>query len=260
MSQPISILIIEDEEPLLETLKLKLEKEGFKVDGAADGKQGLDKIYSGKPDLLLLDLVLPSMTGQDILRELQKTQDPQIKKMPVVVISNSGQPVEIKEVLALGADDYIIKANFTIDDVLERVYNALEKKSGQPDVLVAEDESFLRMVLAKKLRLDGLKVVTTIDGDNTLRTILEVKPKAIVLDLLMPGLSGLEVLETLSKDSAFHPDDHRILVLSNYSGKEGEPIIKKMTVGYLIKSNCDIDDIAKKVGSMVEEVNKGGQK
>ena len=59
MSQPISILIIEDEEPLLETLKLKLEKEGFKVDGAADGKQGLDKIYSGKPDLLLLDLVLP---------------------------------------------------------------------------------------------------------------------------------------------------------------------------------------------------------
>ena len=250
MVNNLSILIIEDEQSLADTLKLKLSKEGFMVETVFDGKQGLERIKTLKPDLVLLDLLLPSMGGEEVLKKVK--EDPEIKDIPVIVISNSGQPVEIKRLLENGVDDYIVKANFTIDDILERVYNTIEKRSGRPDVLIAEDEGFLRTVLAKKLRIDGLKVVTTLDGDNCLKTALEIKPKVLVLDLLMPGLSGEEVLVALKKTTSFNPKKTSIIVLSNYSGKENEPIIKEMTQGYFIKSNFDIDEIVDKVKSFLK--------
>ena len=165
-----TILIIEDEEQLILALKLKLEKDGFVVETADDGALGMAKAESIKPDIILLDLLLPKVKGEEILLYLKK--HPDLKKIPVIIISNSGQPVEIKQLLANGADDYLVKADFTIDDILERIYNSLAKLEGRPDVLVAEDETFLRTVLAKKLRLIGFRVITTMDGDITLKTIL----------------------------------------------------------------------------------------
>jgi DNA-binding response OmpR family regulator len=246
----ITILIIEDEKPLLETLKFKLNKEGFKVEAVADGTMALEKVKQVKPDLVLLDLVLPNVPGQKILEKIKKNND--LKETPVIIISNSGQPVEIKQLLALGADDYIIKADFTIDDILERVYNTLEKKNGQPDVLIAEDETFLRMVLAKKLRLAGLRIISAVDGETSLKSVLEFKPKVLILDLLMPGMDGVEILHTLNKSSDFDPSQTKIIILSNYSGKENEPIIKKMTQGYYIKSNLDIDEVVGKIKGLLE--------
>lgn len=244
-----TILVIEDEEPLVETLKLKLENEGFAVETAEDGEIGIQKAESVKPDLILLDLMLPKVKGEDVLQHVKK--HPELKRTPVIIISNSGQPVEIKELLAQGADDYIIKVDFTIDDILERVHNTLSKLEGRPDVLVAEDETFLRTVLAKKLRLIGFRVITTFDGDITLKTILETKPKVVLLDLLMPGLSGLEVLNALKNDPSYGKAATKVLILSNYSGKEREPIIAEMTSGYFIKSNFDIDDIVGKVKELL---------
>lgn len=244
-----TILVIEDEESLVETLKLKLEKEGFVVEAAEDGEIGMEKAATLKPDLILLDLLLPKVKGEDVLRYV-KTH-PDLKKIPVIIISNSGQPVEIKQLLANGADDYIIKADFTIDDILERIHNTLGKLEGRPDVLVAEDETFLRTVLAKKLRLVGLRVLTTLDGYITLKMILEMKPRVVLLDLLMPGLSGIEVLSTLSQDPSYDRGGTKVIILSNYSGKEREPVITAMTVGYFIKSNFDIDDIVAKVKELL---------
>ena len=244
-----TILIIEDEEQLILALKLKLEKDGFVVETADDGALGMAKAESIKPDIILLDLLLPKVKGEEILLYLKK--HPDLKKIPVIIISNSGQPVEIKQLLANGAYDYLVKADFTIDDILERIYNSLAKLEGRPDVLVAEDETFLRTVLAKKLRLIGFRVITTMDGDITLKTILQMKPKVVLLDLLMPGLSGIEVLSMLSRDSSYDRSGTRVIILSNYSGKEHEPIIKEMTVGYFIKSNFDIDDIVVKVKELL---------
>lgn len=244
-----TILVVEDEEPLIETLKLKLEKEGFAVVTAEDGEEGIKKAESAKPDIILLDLLLPKVKGEDVLAYLKKHAE--LKKIPVIIISNSGQPVEIKKLLENGADDYIIKADFTIDDILERVHNTLEKQSGRPDVLVAEDETFLRTVLAKKLRLLGFRVLTTLDGDITLKMILEMKPKVVLLDLLMPGISGIEVLHALKNNTSHDRSLTKVIILSNYSGKEDEPVIRKMTSGYFIKSNFDIDDIVAKIKELL---------
>ncbi len=234
------LLIIEDEQFLLETLQLKLGREGFIIDAAQDGEAGLAKAQTTHPDVILLDLLLPKMKGEEVLSALQKNET--TKNIPVLIISNSGQPVEIERLLKLGARDYIIKADFTIDDILDRIHNLLVPAEQRPDVLVAEDEEFLRTILSQKLRKAGWQVTTTMDGDATLKSILERKPKLVLLDLLMGGLSGIEVLRQL-KEAAYDMKQTKILVLSNYSGKENEPIIKEMTQGYYIKSNVDIDDI-----------------
>lgn len=236
----ISILIIEDEKALLETLKLKLSRENFLVETAEDGKEGLVKAKKIKPDLILLDLVLPSVNGEKILEIIKKDQN--LKDIIVIVISNSGQPVEIDRLLTLGADDYIIKADFSIDEILERVHNTLEKQKGRPDVLIAEDEMSLRILLSKKIRIEKLRVITALDGESTLKNILEFKPRVVVLDLLLPGFSGLEVLQALKQEKKFNKQETKIIILSNYSGKEDDPLIQEMSQGYFIKSNIDINE------------------
>jgi len=245
----LKILIVEDEEALKATLQLKLKKEGFKVEAVEDGAKALEAVQEFKPDLVLLDLVLPHMSGQEILVKIKK--DKELKDIPVITISNSGQPIEIKELLKLGADDYIIKADFTIDDILERVNNVLQKQEGKIDVLIVEDEAFLRFVLLKKLRLAGLKTVTALDGENAVRTVLQFQPKVLILDLLMPGLGGLDVLRKLKRSRKFDPKKTKIIILSNYSAKEKEPLIREMTKGYFIKANLDIDDVVQEVRKLL---------
>src|SRR3989344_7525554 len=118
------ILIIEDDVFLGDVLMRKLNNEGYETSIARDGKEGLTKIKEIKPDLVLLDIVLPSMNGYEILEE--KVKDPAIEPIPVIIISNSGQPVEINRVLALGVKDYLIKAQFSPDEVLVKARSVLE--------------------------------------------------------------------------------------------------------------------------------------
>jgi len=113
------ILIIEDEQVLLDVLLKKLTKENYFVSFAMDGEEGMEKIKSEKPDLILLDIVMPKKNGYEVLQEMQN--DETMKNIPVVVISNSGQMVEIEKILALGVKDYLVKAEFSPEDVLEKV-------------------------------------------------------------------------------------------------------------------------------------------
>jgi CheY-like chemotaxis protein len=240
-----SIILIEDEPILREALTLKLQQVGMQVQSFLDGKSGLEAVQATKPNLVLLDLMLPMMRGEDVLAMLKG--DPATKDIPIIIISNSGQPVEIEEILKLGADDYIVKANLTIDDVMERVFNTMEKQEGQVDVVVAEDEDILRKVLSQKLRKEGLRVVSAVDGELALKTILQTKPRMVMLDLFMPGMSGLEVLEKLKNEPTFDRTKTKIIVVSNYTGKETEPIIQEMTQGYFIKSQFQLQEITEKI-------------
>ena len=119
------ILIIEDDIFLGDVLVRKLQNDSYDVLLSRDGAEGLKKISEFKPDLILLDIVLPSMNGYEILEA--KAKDENIKDIAVIVISNSGQPVEISRVLALGVKDYLVKAQFDPDEVLAKVRSELSK-------------------------------------------------------------------------------------------------------------------------------------
>jgi len=117
------ILIVEDEQFLLDMYKIKLEREGFDVLTAFDGEEGLQITRAEKPDLILLDIVMPKMDGYRFLKELRA--DPAIKDTLVYVLSNLGQAAEIKKGLEDGADAYLIKANVTPGQLVEKINKAL---------------------------------------------------------------------------------------------------------------------------------------
>ena len=113
------ILIIEDEELLYNILKKKLELEGYEVSIAENGGEGLEKVKKINPDLILLDIVMPEKGGFEVMEELQKEDD--FKDIPIIIISNSGQPVELDRAKELGVRDWLIKTEFDPEEVIEKV-------------------------------------------------------------------------------------------------------------------------------------------
>jgi len=113
------ILIIEDEEILLNLLKNKLSELGYEVFSALDGRAGFEAIKELVPDLILLDLIMPKMGGFEVMEKMQ--EDNSIKGIPVIIISNSGQPVELEKAKQLGAKDWLIKTEFDPREVIEKV-------------------------------------------------------------------------------------------------------------------------------------------
>ncbi len=116
---PKKILLIEDEEIMINLLQKKLEKEDYTVSVARNGEEGLKKMREVDPDLILLDIVMPKMGGFEVMEEMAK--EPNLKKIPVIIISNSGQPVELDKVKELGAKDWLIKTEFDPQEVVEKV-------------------------------------------------------------------------------------------------------------------------------------------
>ena len=118
------ILIIEDEEIIRGLLQKKLTEEGYEISVARDGEEGLRVIREIKPDLILLDIIMPKMGGFEVMEEMQK--DGELKKIPVIVVSNSGQPVEIDKAQELGAKDWLIKTEFDPQEVIGKVKKQLK--------------------------------------------------------------------------------------------------------------------------------------
>ena len=119
------ILIIEDDQRINKVYRAKLMVEGIDVAVALDGEEGLRKVYSEKPDLILLDLMLPKISGFDILKKIKS--DPRVKDIPVLVLSNLAQEKEIEKGKALGAEDYLVKTNFSIQEVMDKIKRTLKK-------------------------------------------------------------------------------------------------------------------------------------
>ena len=119
------ILIVEDEELILDLLKKKLQQEGYEVSIARDGIEGLEKMSEVIPSLVLLDIVMPKMGGFEVMEEMVKEKG--LRSIPVIVISNSGQPVEIDKAQALGAKDWLIKTEFDPQEVIDKVVKQIGK-------------------------------------------------------------------------------------------------------------------------------------
>jgi len=113
------VLIVEDEEIILELLQKKLIQEGYEVHVARDGQEGLKAMREARPDLILLDIIMPKMGGLEVMAEMQK--DKTLAKISVIIISNSGQPVEIDKAQKLGAKDWLIKTEFDPQEVVDKV-------------------------------------------------------------------------------------------------------------------------------------------
>lgn len=123
MDKQKTILLVEDDRIIINIYKLKFGKLGFKVLIAYDGQEALDILTKEKPDVILLDLLLPKKDGFQVLTEIKA--NPATKDIPVVVASNLGQSEDIKRALKAGAEGYFVKSNVKIDDVVDTVQKAM---------------------------------------------------------------------------------------------------------------------------------------
>jgi len=128
MAEKAKILVVEDEEILLTALREELSTGGYEVEGASDGEDGLVKVKSFSPDLVLLDLIMPKMDGMEMLQKLKA--DASTRDVPVVILTNLSDYERISEALSLGAMDYLVKANYKLEDLLDKVKTVLSRKAG----------------------------------------------------------------------------------------------------------------------------------
>lgn len=119
------VLLIEDDETLLEMYKMKFQAEGLEVIVSSNGAEAFSVAKIEKPAIILLDIILPGMDGFAILENIKK--DSVTKNIPVILLSNLGQDSDIEKGKKLGASDYLVKANFTPTQVLEKIKKYVRK-------------------------------------------------------------------------------------------------------------------------------------
>ena len=124
MAEKSRILVVDDEEPLRTILSSELVNAGYDVETASDGDEAIAEVQNKKFDLVLLDIRMPRVDGFEVLKRARA--DDVTKKTPIIVFSNLGQREDIEKAKSLGADDFLIKANFTLDDVVEKINTTLK--------------------------------------------------------------------------------------------------------------------------------------
>jgi|GEM_PF-2119592 len=211
------VLVVDDERNIAELLRLHLEREGYYVSIAGNGEDALRRALQEKPDLIMLDVLLPSISGLDVLRNLKS--DPQTAEIPVVMVSI--MPEE-QEAYRLGARAYFTKPVYEKELILKvnqlllpktteqeptaAVYATLsefgegEKTIRRSRVLVADDDPDTRRRLEKGLREIGYATFMADNGIRALELARTCLPDLILLDLSMPGMDGLQVLHSLKRD------------------------------------------------------------
>jgi CheY-like chemotaxis protein len=252
------ILIALSDTSLASVLSQKLNQEGYSTIVADDGEDTLKKMQSQNPDLALIDLVLSGKNGYDVLNE--KTLDRFITKIPVIVISNSGMPIEMRKLPSTPTiKDYIVKAHVEPMDVVEKVsaifnhpYNphtdenkTIKLKVGKK-ILWVEDDKFLTSILVKKFQLAGHNVRHAENGDEAISMLKEEIPDIILLDIFLSGMNGFDILQKIKMDEKTRKIP--IIMLSNTS-KESD-IVKAKTLGankFLVKAAVSLDEIIKEV-------------
>src|ERR1700735_442929 len=130
----IKVLIVEDEESFIDALTVGLEREGFDVAVARDGQQGLATFDAGHFDVVLLDLMLPKMSGLDVTRSIRGSSN-----VPIIIVSAKGEEVDMVLMLEIGADDYVTKP-YRLRELVARIRAVLRRRETHENVVASDDE------------------------------------------------------------------------------------------------------------------------
>ncbi len=238
-----TILVIDDETNARDLLSRMLSKEGFSVVAASGGEEGLRLARDLRPRAITLDALMPGMDGWTVLAKLKADKD--LQEIPVIMIS-----IEDRREMgfALGASEYLTKP---ID--AERLVTVLEKhREGQSTgpVLVVEDDAATREIIRRTLEKAGYKVYEAENGRVGLQRLAQVKPKIIILDLMMPEKDGFEFIEDLRKNESF-----RGIVTIVVTAKDLTDEDRLRLNGYvqkvLQKGSFSLDRLAQEIGAVV---------
>ena len=160
-----TILVVDDEEPILELLRFNLEKEGYQVCVAKDGQEALERVAKEQPDLLVLDVMLPGMDGLEVCRILRS--NPKFQQIPIIMLTAKGEEIDTVLGLELGADDYMTKP-FSPRELLARIKARLRRLNSS--------EEAVAQIIRGELRIDLTGFRVHVRGEET-----ELTPKEFEL-------------------------------------------------------------------------------
>ncbi|MDO8566928.1 MAG: response regulator [bacterium] len=249
------VLVIEDNE-ILGTLIIKtLTSEGYESALCSNGEEGWQSLQKREPDILLLDIVLPEKSGYEILEDMNKVN--MLARVPTIIVSNSGEPVQVSRSLALGVRDYIVKADLSVDEVLMKIKKCLSESSSTATmsnehlkVLMVEDDSFLQTITGKVIGgIFDLRYAA--DGPTALKEAESFSPDVILLDIVLPGdLSGFGILEHLRADNK---NAKTVIIMFTNLGQEDDKK-RALALGaddYLVKADFDIGSLERLIRERV---------
>jgi signal transduction histidine kinase/DNA-binding response OmpR family regulator len=237
------VLVIEDDPAAASLLSEYLAADGYAVQVAATGEDGLARALADPPILVCLDIALPGkLDGWDVLARLK--ENPTTASVPVIVCTGRNGRHRAG---ALGAADFITKP-FSRARLREAIRRILPE--GQGSVLIVDDEDNVRRLVRETLRGDGFEFIEACDGEEALAAVAAHSPDAIVLDLVMPGLDGLAVLERLQADSATRSIPVIVLTAKRLSGAERQ-MLQQRAVALLEKSSYSVTELRRLVAQAV---------
>jgi DNA-binding response OmpR family regulator len=251
------VLVVEDDEGIREMLKYNLTAAGFSVHEASDGASGLRTARTSRPDLILLDLMLPGMSGFDFCRALRKSS-----RVPIIIITAKDSEVDKIVGLELGADDYITKP-FSIREVLARVHAVLRR--AQPDAnepkAIPEHDSIGAFSInraARRVILDGTDVKLTAREFDLLSYLLAFPGRVHTRDSLLENVWGREF--TGERKTV---DVHIRWLREKFAGRAPFEIVTVRGIGYRLDrqpAQIDVIDNAKVPGpAAAKEGHVGGR-
>jgi CheY-like chemotaxis protein len=211
----ISILIIDDDLMNCDLLTTVFTRHGYRVISATSGREGLELFRRHAPRVTLIDLRMPEMDGLTALKEI-RALDPHA---PVIILGGGATEMQENQARSLRVTDFIRKG-LSLDVLVEAVHRVSQlpvRHSNEPvapeggpaatgsgeSILVADDESLVRDLLMQFLSLRGYRVIGAKDGTEVLRLVEQSAPDLILLDLIMPGTSGVDVLQQL-REKDYH--------------------------------------------------------
>jgi len=219
------ILVVEDMDSVVELLRTLLHREGFEVAVAHDGPEALEAVRREKPDLMLLDLILPVLDGLEVLRRVR--QDPITAHLPIIVLSGKGEEQDKVIGLEIGADDYMTKP-FAANELIARVKGRLRRSALTDPARVLKVGSLEMELDRHQVRVRGKSVHLTSKEFSLLRALLMTNGRVLSRDALF------ESVWDLSKDADLQTRtiDVHIRSLRYKLGDEGRRIFTVRNVGY----------------------------
>lgn len=219
------VLIVEDEQDIVDLLQYHLEREGFRVVAASDGLGALRAMAEEKPDLVILDLMLPGLDGLEVCRRLRR--DPSTVRLPILMLTAKGEEVDKIVGLELGADDYVTKP-FSPREVVARV-KALLRRSTEPEVKEIFRFGALEVDVGRHtVTVRGETVALTSKEFELLRALITAKGRVLSRDFLLEKVWGYErAFEVESRTVDVH-----IRRLRQKLKSEAKRILTVKNVGY----------------------------
>ncbi|HML23484.1 MAG TPA: response regulator transcription factor, partial [Aggregatilinea sp.] len=195
MNSNSTVLMIDDDQTLVQMVKSTLEQAGLSVMTAADGQEGLRKMYQGRPDLIILDINMPTMDGWTVCARIRE-----VSNIPIIMLTARNEPEEIVRGLDLGADDYILKP-FETNVLMARVRANLRRAAAQPTLFkqnVLYSDNYLTINLDEhRVTASGDTVRLTPTEFNLMAYLVDASPRIVPYRELLENIWGFEYIDDI---------------------------------------------------------------